>query len=65
MPSRHTQDSKADHYAALHQGFGWVVPEHFNIAQACCGRWASDAQGAQRPEGGLRVDCDVSWGYRH
>ena len=48
MPRRHTQDSTADHYAALHQGFGWEVPEHFNMAQACCSRWASEAQGAQR-----------------
>ena len=32
----------ADHYTALHQGFGWRVPAFFNIAQACCGRWAAD-----------------------
>jgi acetyl-CoA synthetase len=34
-----------DGYAALHAGFRWHVPEHFNIAQVCCGRWAerSDA----------------------
>ncbi|NDY93016.1 acyl-CoA synthetase [Ideonella livida] len=29
-----------DRYAALHADFRWQVPEHFNIAQACCGRWA-------------------------
>ena len=29
-----------DGYAALHAGFRWHVPEHFNIAQVCCGRWA-------------------------
>jgi len=29
-----------DHYAALHAGFRWQVDEHFNIAEACCGRWA-------------------------
>ncbi len=48
MARRHPQDSAADHYAALHQGFGWQVPEHFNIAQACCGRWAARADAARR-----------------
>src|ERR1044071_938682 len=28
-------------YAELCDGFRWQVPEHFNIAQACCGRWAA------------------------
>ncbi len=30
----------ADHYAAMHRNFRWQVDEHFNIAEACCGRWA-------------------------
>ncbi len=30
----------ADNYAALHARFEWLVPEHFNIAQVCCARWA-------------------------
>ena len=34
---------KADGYEALHAGFGWRVPEHFNMAQACSRRWAEDA----------------------
>ena len=29
-----------DRHAALHQSFVWQVPARFNIAQACCGRWA-------------------------
>ena len=29
-----------DHYAALHAGFRWHVPADFNIAAACCARWA-------------------------
>ncbi len=33
----------SDHYAALYAGFRWHVPEHFNIAEACCGRWAREA----------------------
>ncbi|MCC2635464.1 MAG: Acetyl-CoA synthase (Acetate thiokinase), partial [Ramlibacter sp.] len=30
-----------DNWEAMHRGFGWRVPEDFNIAQACCARWAS------------------------
>jgi acetyl-CoA synthetase len=30
----------ADHYAAMHHQFRWLVPEKFNLAQVCCGRWA-------------------------
>lgn len=29
-----------DYYAALHAGFRWQVDEDFNIAEACCSRWA-------------------------
>ena len=32
----------ADRYASIHAGHRWDVPEYFNIAQACCGRWADD-----------------------
>ena len=38
---------QADHYAAMHATFGWNVPRRFNIAQACCLRWAR-APGAAR-----------------
>jgi acetyl-CoA synthetase len=31
-----------DNYALLHGSFRWRVPRRFNIAQACCARWASD-----------------------
>jgi acetyl-CoA synthetase len=31
----------------MHAAFGWQVPERFNIAQACCGRWAREP-GADR-----------------
>lgn len=37
-----------DRYKALHQGFGWQVPQHFNMAQACCGQWAARTKTAQR-----------------
>ena len=28
-------------YAQLHGNFRWAVPEHFNMAQVCCQRWAA------------------------
>jgi acetyl-CoA synthetase len=31
-----------DIYAELHAAFRWQVPADFNIAEACCGRWARD-----------------------
>jgi acetyl-CoA synthetase len=31
-----------DGYDALHGGFRWAVPEHFNMAQVCMHRWAED-----------------------
>ena len=53
MSSRRKQDSgqrtRADHYAPLHRGFGWHVPRHFNMAQACCGRWAAAPETADQP----------------
>jgi acetyl-CoA synthetase len=33
--------SAGDQYARLHGSFQWLVPEEFNIAQVCCGHWAS------------------------
>ena len=55
MVSRRKQDSSmnhladpfADHYAALHQGFGWQVPAFFNMAEVCSRRWAADPAQAQ------------------
>ncbi|CAG9184243.1 acyl-CoA synthetase [Cupriavidus pinatubonensis] len=34
--------SRRDDYQALYDSFRWHVPEHFNLAEACCGRWARD-----------------------
>jgi acetyl-CoA synthetase len=31
-----------DRYAEIHAGHRWEVPADFNIAHACCGRWAAD-----------------------
>jgi acetyl-CoA synthetase len=47
MPAMKVSQAR-DNYARLHAGFGWQVPEQFNIAQACCGRWAQRADAAQR-----------------
>ncbi|ESJ23890.1 AMP-binding protein [Cupriavidus sp. HPC(L)] len=35
-------DSRRDDYSALYRDFRWHVPEYFNLAEACCGRWARD-----------------------
>ena len=37
-----------DNYADMHAGFGWRVPARFNIAQACCGKWARRADATRR-----------------
>ena len=44
-----TLSQARDNYARMHAGFGWQVPQQFNIAQACCGRWA------QRPDAARRI----------
>ncbi len=54
-----------DGYEALHAGFGWSVPERFNMAQACARRWADDAETADRvaviATGGDRPDRSYSF----
>jgi len=37
LPVWHTPTA----YQQLHSGFVWQVPELFNMASACCGRWAA------------------------
>ena len=34
--------ASTDRYAELHAAHRWEVPANFNIAHACCSRWASD-----------------------
>ena len=50
---------RADQYAALHSRFRWQVDTHFNIAQACCQRWAAESAGrglsARPPQTAIRV----------
>jgi acetyl-CoA synthetase len=38
----------ADFYQAMQQGFGWALPEHFNMAEVCSRRWAAQPDAAQR-----------------
>jgi acetyl-CoA synthetase len=38
----------ADFYEAMHQGFSWHVPEHFNMAEVCSRRWAAQPDAAAR-----------------
>ena len=35
-------------YARLHRQFGWQVPQRFNMAHWCCGRWAQAPDAAKR-----------------
>src|SRR3546814_6505240 len=37
-----------DQYHALYQSFRWLVPTQFNIAEACCHRWAASSSDARR-----------------
>jgi acetyl-CoA synthetase len=37
-----------DQYQALYQSFRWLVPTQFNIAEACCHRWAASSPDARR-----------------
>lgn len=37
--------TSVDHHAALHAGFRWQVPGHFNLAEVCAARWARERPG--------------------
>ncbi|MCK9386876.1 MAG: AMP-binding protein [Sulfuritalea sp.] len=37
-----TLDAEARDWQTLRASFRWQVPARYNIAQACCGRWAGD-----------------------
>ena len=40
--------SSHDFYQAMQQGFGWYVPEHFNMAEVCSRRWAAQPDASSR-----------------
>jgi len=37
-----------DQYQSLYQTFRWLVPSQFNIAEACCHRWAESGSDTRR-----------------
>jgi acetyl-CoA synthetase len=39
---------QADHYSSIYRNFTWQVPEFFNMAQACCQRWAQQPDATER-----------------
>ena len=49
MARRRAKDCPADPYELMHRQFGWEVPPYFNMAAACCGRWAKDPTVAGQP----------------
>ncbi|MBA2672174.1 AMP-binding protein, partial [Ramlibacter sp.] len=54
-----------DNHRAMHQGFGWQVPRNFNMAQACCARWAqapdADSRVAVRAHGARGHDATLTY----
>ncbi len=77
-PVSSAPDAAEDRHAALHAAFRWHVPPRFNIADACCGRWARSAPRSiairwEHEDGGhatlrygaLQRDADrLSWALR-
>ncbi|HEY0957419.1 MAG TPA: AMP-binding protein [Roseateles sp.] len=52
-----------DRYAQLHADFRWQVPDDFNIAEACCGRWARDTPKATAIHFDSESGCRASYSY--
>jgi len=54
MPTRPSSDKTPDSsrfplaYSQLQRGLVWAVPEFFNMAQACCSRWAALPDASKR-----------------
>ncbi len=53
-----------DHHPALHAGFLWQVPEHFNIAEVCCARWSRQTPRAVAVRAVLDSGQQVALSYR-
>jgi acetyl-CoA synthetase len=53
----------ADRYEELHAAFRWQVPEDFNIAEACCGRWARDTPKATAIYFDSESGCRTQYSY--
>lgn len=52
-----------DRYEQLHAGFRWQVPPDFNIAEACCGRWARDTPNAPAVYFDSESGCRAHYSY--
>ncbi|MBV8034725.1 acyl-CoA synthetase [Roseateles sp.] len=52
-----------DLYQQLHAAFRWQVPEDFNIAEACCGRWARDTPKATAVHFDSESGCRAQYSY--
>ncbi|MBI3346147.1 MAG: AMP-binding protein [Burkholderiales bacterium] len=52
-----------DRYAQLHAAFRWQVPDDFNIAEACCGRWARDTPKATAIYFDSESGCRAQYSY--
>ncbi|HEV6964200.1 acyl-CoA synthetase [Roseateles sp.] len=52
-----------DRYEQLHAAFRWQVPEDFNIAEACCGRWARDTPKATAIHFDSESGCRAQYSY--
>lgn len=52
-----------DAYAALHAAFRWQVPAEFNLAEACCGRWARDTPEAPAVVFEGETGCRAQYSY--
>ena len=53
----------ADRYAQLHAAYHWQVPEDFNLAEACCGRWARDTPKATAIYFDSETGCRAQYSY--
>jgi acetyl-CoA synthetase len=52
-----------DPYEPLHAAFRWQVPDDFNIAEACCGRWARETPEATAILFDSESGCRASYSY--
>ena len=52
-----------DRYEQLHAAFRWQVPDDFNIAEACCGRWARDTPKATAIYFDSESGCRAQYSY--
>ena len=57
-------DGGPDHHTALHAGFVWQVPEHFNLAEVCCARWSRQTPRAVAVRAVLDSGQQVTLSYR-